>query len=110
MSARAREKAREGEWIGTTTTTLTSIQLNRAYEPKYRDWLKERTTRTSKPLYYEEAVYSGAEATGCSPDTSKKYLGKATSPQGDFLLISHTIQGVNKREIVWKHTYLQDKK
>ena len=102
---------REKAWTGTERYEVgTEIDINRDAEPRYRAWLRERTTRTTKPLYYQEAVYGGAEAIGISPITTRRYLSKATSPQGDFLLITHKSEGQAKREIVWKHSWLTQKK
>jgi len=59
------------------------IEINRDAEPRYRKWLFERTTR-KEPLYSQEAIYGGAEIVGISPITARRYLGKATSPQGSY--------------------------
>ena len=103
MRESERERKREDEWIGIGST---EIDINKEAEPRYRTWLKERTTRTTRPLYFQEAVYGGAESTGISPITSRRYLAKATSPQGDFLLVRHTVQGRSVNEIVYKNPRL----
>ena len=63
------------------------IEINRDAEPRYRKWLFERTGKPS-PLYSQEAVYGGAEIVGISPVTARRYLGKATSPQGSYLVLT----------------------
>lgn len=98
MSVRGRE--REKEWIGTGSS---EIDINQDAEPRYRKWLKERASRTTRPLYMQEAVYGGAETIGISPITARRYLGKATSPQGDFILVAVKEQGRTLKQIVWKH-------
>jgi hypothetical protein len=63
------------------------IEINRDAEPRYRKWLFERTGKPS-PLYAQEAIYGGAEVIGISPVTARRYLGKATSPQGSYLVVT----------------------
>lgn len=98
--ARARE--RQTDWTGQT-----SIEINKAAEPRFRDWMKERTTRTSKPLYYEEARDGGAEATGVSPKTTPYYIAKCVSPQGNFIMTFPVVDGKVRRQILWKHSTLK---
>ncbi len=93
-------KQKQIEW---PTQGSSEIDINQSAEPRYRVWVKERTTRTSKPLYTEEAIYGGAEAIGISPTTTRRYLGKMTSPQGDFLLVPLMDQGRRVRQVVYKH-------
>ena len=107
MSVRKREREREREWIGTGSQ---EIEINQDAEPRYRAWLRERTRRTSKPLYMNEAVYGGAETIGISPITSRRYLSKATSPQGDYLLVAIKEGGRTLKQIVWKHSELKNEK
>src|SRR6266487_2382061 len=76
---------KEPDWHGST-----SIEINRAAKPKFRAWIKERTTRTSKPLYYEEARDGGAEYCGVNPKTTPGWIAKLVSPQGDYLLVHVT--------------------
>jgi hypothetical protein len=97
---RARE--RQTDWTGTT-----SIEINKAAEPRFRDWLKERTTRTSKPLYYEEARDGGAEHCGVSPKTTPYYIAKCVSPQGDYIMTFPVVDGKVRRQITYKHTMLK---
>ncbi len=99
---RGRERAREIDWHGST-----SIEINRAAEPKFRAWMVERTTRTSKPLYYEEARDGGAEIAGVNPKTTPGWIAKLVSPQGDFLLVHVVVEGKQRREIVYKQTTLK---
>ncbi len=104
MSGREREKerAREIDWHGST-----SIEINRAAEPKFRAWMVERTTRTSKPLYYEEARDGGAEIAGVNPKTTPGWIAKLVSPQGNFLLVHIVVEGKQRREIVYKQKALK---
>ncbi len=104
MSARERERerTREIDWHGST-----SIEISHSAEPKFRTWVKERTTRTTKPLYYEEARDGGAEVTGVSPKTTPSWIAKLVSPQGDFLLVHVIIEGKQRRQIVYKHSLLK---
>ena len=104
MRVSVREREKVGTWIGTGSA---QIDINQTMEPKYRAWVQERTTRTSKPLYFEEAVYGGAEAIGISPITARRYLSKMTSPQGGFLLIVHIVDGRPRKEIVYKRSLLK---
>jgi len=101
-----RQSDRTTEW---PSHAGTEIEINHSAEPKYRQWIKERTTRWSKPLYYEEAIYGGAESVGISPTTTRRYLAKMTSPQGDFLLVRITEQGRNLRQIVYKRSLLKQR-
>ncbi len=93
------DKQKQTEW---PTLGSTEIDINQSAEPRYRAWIKERTTRVSRPLYYEEAIYGGAEVVGISPTTTRRYLSKLTSPQGDFLLVPVTDQGRRVRQVVYK--------
>ncbi len=104
MSAerRGRERAREIDWHGTT-----SIEINRAAEPKFRAWVKERTTRTSEPLYYEEARDGGAEVAGVNPKTTPGWIAKLVSRPGEFLLVYVVVEGKQRRQIVYKRTTLK---
>ena len=104
MRASAKEREREHEWIGTGSP---QIDINQDAEPRYRTWVKDRATRTSKPLYLQEAVYGGAEAIGISPITTRRYLSKMTSPQGDFLLVIGGDATRKQKEIVYKRTLLK---
>jgi hypothetical protein len=69
------------------------IEINRDAEPRYRKWLWERTNKQS-PLYTGEAIYGGAEFVGISPVTARRYLGKATSPQGSYFV--ETVKAQNR--------------
>lgn len=69
------------------------IEINRDAEPRYRKWLFERTNRR-EPLYTQEAIYGGAELVGISPVTARRYLGKATSPQGSYWVV--VVKAVNR--------------
>lgn len=107
MSVREREREREWRGVGASDN---EIDINRDAEPRYRHWLKERTTRTGKYLYWDEAVYGGAEQIGISPVTASRYLKKAISPQGDFTCVKITEDGRSKRQILWKHSHLSNPK
>ncbi len=87
------------DWTG-----LTSIEINRVGERKFRAWIFERTTRGSIPLYYEEARDGGAEIAGVNPKTTPGWINKLVSPQGDFLLTYPVVEGKVKREITFKHS------
>ena len=104
MSAerRGRERAREIDWHGST-----SIEINRAAEPKFRAWVQERTTRTTKPLYYEECRDGGAEVSGVNPKTTPGWIAKLVSPQGEFLLLHVVVEGKQRRQIVYKRSTLK---
>ncbi len=99
MSTRERERARERviDWHGST-----SIEINRAAEPKFRAWVLERTTRTSKPLYYEECRDGGAEVAGVNPKTTPGWIAKLVSPQGDFMQVYVVIEGKQRKQIVYR--------
>lgn len=75
-----RERAREKE-------DSAEIEINRDAEPRYRKWLFERSAKP-EPLYTGEAIYGGAEIVGISPITARRYLGKVTSPQGIYYILT----------------------
>jgi len=75
------------------------IEINRDAEPRYRKWLFERT-ESRVPLYSQEAIYGGAETIGISPITARRYLGKATSPQGTYDVLTVREKNRVKKQIV----------
>lgn len=77
------------------------IEINRDAEPRYRKWLFERVGRP-EPLYSGEAIYGGAEFVGISPVTARRYLGKATSPQGVYFVATVKAQNRTLKQIVPK--------
>ena len=99
---RARAIDKPPDWTGNT-----SIEINRAAEPKFRAWMKERTTRTSKPLYYEEARDGGAEVCGVNPKTTPGWIAKLVSPQGNFIIVHVTVDGKQRRQIIYKKSLLK---
>ena len=77
------------------------IEINRDAEPRYRKWLWERTGK-NLPLYVQEAIYGGAEFVGISPVTARRYLGKATSPQGSYLVETVKAQNRTLKQVIAK--------
>ena len=69
------------------------IQISQDAEPRFRRWLFERTG-SRLPLYASEAIYGGAEFVGISPVTARRYLGKVTSPQGIYSVV--TVKALNR--------------
>ena len=53
------------------------MKANSMFEPVFTEWLL-----THLPMSIDEATYSGAHVTGCSPATTKRYLKKLTSAAG----------------------------
>jgi len=81
-------------------TGYAPIDLNREYEPAYSRWLYKRVIKR-KPLYSDEAIYGGAEAVGCSPQATRGYLNKKTSPEGIYTLVRVIVHVNGKKR--WKH-------
>ena len=55
------------------------MKANSMFEPVFTEWLL-----THLPMSIDEATYSGAHVTGCSPATTKRYLKKLTSAAGSL--------------------------
>ena len=53
------------------------MKANSMFEPVFTEWLL-----TNLPIVKDEAKYSGAQITGCSPMTCERYLKKLTSAVG----------------------------
>ncbi len=53
------------------------MRANSMFEPAFTEWLLKNL-----PMAKNEAVYSGAHVTGCSPTTIERYLKKLTSAAG----------------------------
>lgn len=61
------------------------MKANNEAEPLYRVWLWEKVLEAGKAGYeFKEAINSGAEHTGVSPQATRDYLNKATSKEGPF--------------------------
>lgn len=58
-------------------------KANALYEVPYREWLGE-CLRNFGFISKREAINSGAEAVGCSTQTSARYLAKLTSAVGPY--------------------------
>jgi hypothetical protein len=56
---------------------------NRRMEPRFRQWMIQKVTRGGN-IRYEEALNAGAEHTGASTETIKRYLRKMTSSEGMY--------------------------
>ena len=70
------------------------MQANLIYEVTFRRWLLE--TITTQGFYYRTAaINEGAELTGCSPQTTTRYIAKLTSRSGPITetkdALGHTI-------------------
>lgn len=63
--------------------TSAELERNKETEPRYRRWLLMMVQK-HKFVNGEDAVFGGAEAAHCSPETAKKYLRKLTSIVGMF--------------------------
>jgi hypothetical protein len=66
--------------------TSMEIQLNRRYEPIFREWLDEQVMRYER-IDLRDAIDSGAEITGASIQTIGRYLKKTCSTAGRFQTI-----------------------
>jgi len=70
------------------------MQANLIYEVTFRRWLLE--TITTQGFYYRTAaINEGAELTGCSPQTTTRYIAKLTSRLGPITetkdALGHTV-------------------
>jgi hypothetical protein len=81
--------------------TSAEISINREKEPAYRKWLFERVNQR-QPLYTDEAIYAGAEAIGCNPETTRRYLGKAVSAAGAYTTAKVKAENRTLKQIVFK--------
>ena len=60
----------------------TEILLNRSYEGRFRRWCAGEFAKNDALLYaVDDLISDGAELTGASPDTIKKYIHKMRSPK-----------------------------
>jgi hypothetical protein len=85
--------ARARDNVSTPTTTAKEIvdynsaspemQANSLFEQRWLDFMHE-WVRSNGSIPQKEAIYGGAAATGCSPSTTERYLGKYTSSMGCF--------------------------
>ena len=66
------------------TSGSVEMQANSIYELRFREWLLEQIEANGFAIK-KEAVYSGAEAVGCSPVTVTRYLSKLTSSVGNLV-------------------------
>ena len=66
------------------------MQANLIYEVAFRRWLMARVT-TQGSYDYTTAINEGAEITGCSPQTTTRYLAKLTSPAGPLTEIKDAL-------------------
>ena len=62
-------------------------QASSLYEPIFRDWVVAQV-RANSSLSLREAVNSGAEYTGCSPQTTRRYLEKLVSSLGPLAIVA----------------------
>jgi hypothetical protein len=58
------------------------IRKSMEMEPTFRTWLMDQIIMRKEPIPRKEAIYSGAERVGGSPETVERYLHKLTSPLG----------------------------
>lgn len=61
------------------------MQRNLEAEPRFRHWLHEQV-KLHEEILLSEAINAGAEFAGCSQQTVKRYIDKAASSVGPFML------------------------
>jgi hypothetical protein len=66
------------------------MQANLLYEVPFRRWIMKQVT-TNGSYDYSTAMNEGAEVTGCSPQTTSRYLAKLTSPAGPLTEIKDAL-------------------
>ena len=82
------------ETIDYTNGTV-QMQANQCFEVEFREWLLKQIKAIG---YYlkDDAVYSGAEVVGCSPETIVRYIRKLTSSEG----VLEEVMSNNKQRII----------
>jgi len=94
-----------GECVGDNQiedgVTSAEVSINREKEPAFRKWLFDRVMGR-KPLYTEEAIYAGAEAVGCSPQTTRRYLAKAVSAAGNYTTVKVKAEHRTLKQVQFK--------
>jgi hypothetical protein len=74
------------------------MQANLLYEVPFRRWIMKQVT-TNGSYDYSTAMNEGAEVTGCSPQTTSRYLAKLTSPAGP---LTETKDALGHRVLILK--------
>jgi hypothetical protein len=77
------------------------VSINRDKEPAWRKWLFARVS-DNKPCYTEDAIYAGAEAVGCNPQTTRRYLGKVISSAGIYTTVKVSTENRTLKQVVFK--------
>ncbi|MGY5149571.1 MAG: HNH endonuclease [Candidatus Nitrosopumilus sp. bin_68KS] len=65
-----------------------SIKINKSKEPKFREFVYTNIDENGS-IDYEDAVYSGSEIVGVSPETAKRYIRKMCSKVGKLSKFRH---------------------
>jgi hypothetical protein len=65
-----------------------SIKINRSREPKFREFVYGNID-VDGSIDYDDAIYSGSEIIGVSPETTKRYLRKMCSRGGKLKTFRH---------------------
>jgi len=82
--------------------TSAEVSINREKEPAFRKWLFDRVM-DRKPLYTVDAIYAGAETVGCSPEATRRYLGKAISAAGPYTTVKVKAENRTLKQVVFKN-------
>ncbi len=70
------------------------VRINKSKEPKYRKFVYDHLDESGS-IDYDDAIYSGSEIIGVSPETSKRYIRKMCSKGGRLEKFRHIPLGYN---------------
>ena len=71
-----------------------SIKINKSKEPKFREFVYGQIDENGS-IDYDDAIFSGAEIIGVSPETAKRYIRKMYSKGGRLEEFRHIPFGAN---------------
>jgi len=80
------------------------MRVSREKEPLFRGWVVDSVVTRHEGLTIRDAVTEGAEVVGVSPNTTRRWLSKLTSPVGPLKIGegSRGLQRLLLREEYWK--------
>ncbi len=70
--------------VGVRRRVSAELERNKESEPKFRLWVLEQVKK-HKGIGGQDAIYGGAEVSGCNPETARRYLKKMASSAGMFV-------------------------
>jgi hypothetical protein len=82
------------------------MQANSVYEKCFRTYVLNEV-RERQVISQKDAVSSGAEITGCSVITAKRYIEKLVSPRGCLQVV---IDSAGQRQLTWKERLSEEDK